>query len=80
MDIEVKVEDLSQVDCGGGLREVKAVVTIDKTQSYRLQRQHLLYESLASMLEYVIPHEIILDITNELGNTLDQLDGLIIKN
>ncbi|KKL62850.1 hypothetical protein LCGC14_2180960 [marine sediment metagenome] len=73
MEITVIKADLSNAETGGGFREVKAEITLDSSLPYRQQRNTLLYEALGSMLDYVISHEELLDISIALGDALDQL-------
>ena len=75
MEITITKEDLSNVDTGGGCRVVTAEIVIDTSQSKRQQRQAVLYETLAVMLDYVISHERLQEMTETLGEALDQIEG-----
>jgi len=51
MNIELKIEDLSEFDTGGGMRETKAIITIDANMPYRRQREAVIFETLALFLD-----------------------------
>ena len=72
-DVIVRTEDLSKVDCDGGFRRTITEVTIDCTQSWEKQERALIYELLSAMLDAIVSHEKILNITQTLGDALDQL-------
>ncbi len=76
MEITIKKGDLADLDCGGGFRELKVDITIDKNQSKRQQRQAVIYETLAAELENALSHDSIHNITDDLGYALDQWEGL----
>jgi len=75
MEIEVIKEDISQVDSGGGCRRAVSEITIDISLPHRQQRQAAIYETLSLMLDYVISHERLSEMTETLGEVLDQLGG-----
>ena len=76
MEIDIKIEAMPELDSGGGLREVSTIITIDSTQSRRQQRQAVIYETPASHLSSCISHEKIHDLTIDIGEALDQWEGL----
>lgn len=57
-----------------GCREVEATITLASNLPTRRQRETVIYEALAAMLGYVIPHNQLLDITNTLMDALDQVE------
>ena len=74
-EVKIRKEDLSQIDSGGGYRESKTDITIDSSLSPRLQRQAVLYETLSALLSPLYSHKAIQNITEVLGDVLDQLEG-----
>ncbi len=75
MEIAVQRDDLSALDCGGGYRLVSAEIFVDSHQSVRQQCQAAIYETLGLMLDNVISHERLQEMTDTLGEVLDQLEG-----
>jgi len=73
MEIQVQKENLSEHDTGGGYREVVANIRIDETLPPGMQRRVLIYEALGAMLDYVLTHEQLGDISDTLNDALDQL-------
>ncbi len=74
-EITILTEDLSKVDCGGGMREVKAVITIDTTQSLIIQMAAVAYEILASHLDSVVKHEDLEDIATQICEAQEEIRG-----
>jgi len=73
VEIEVrKVPILNQYD--DGARHIECEISIAENIPPRRQRQAVIYETLASLLGYTIPHQQLEDITEMLGEALDQLD------
>lgn len=78
MQIILKKENLSEVDCGGGLRDITAMITIDASLPPRRQREVAIFETLASLLDSDVEHrhEFIDYVTRKVVDVLDQLEGL----
>jgi hypothetical protein len=75
MEITVKKEDLSQHDCGGGYREVDIKITIDKTQSHRLQRQAVIFETIGALIDpFETDYAFVAELTEKIGDALDQME------
>jgi len=51
MQITINKEDLSHVDCGGGMRQVSVIITIDTTLPLRRQQEIVTYEVLGACLD-----------------------------
>lgn len=67
MEIEIRKEDLSQIDCGGAYRDGKVYIMVDSSQSLIKQRQALIYEVLSLHLD---PLECNMSLTTELAHIL----------
>ena len=78
MNIEVKLEDLSEFDTGGGMREVNAKITIDSKMPYRRQREAVIFETLALFLdsELECQREWVQYLTDKVTMNLDILDAI----
>jgi len=75
MEIEIRREDLSHVDCGGAYREVKAYIIIDSSLSPFLQRQSLIHEVLSLHLDPLeCSQELITELAHILAESLEQLE------
>lgn len=76
MEISISKEDLSQVDCGGGLRDTVVRVTIDKTLPLIAQRRAVAYEVLSAYLD---PNEhnveYMTEIANDIAEGIDELEA-----
>jgi len=75
MEIKVHKEDLKDVDCGGGYRDISAEIYVDSTLSLPLQIHALFYEILASYLEPLFSREAVLDIVDDLADGLNELEN-----
>jgi len=76
MEFTVAKEDLSSLDCGGGIRQLTSSITIDSTKALHLQRAALIYEYLASHFSHIVSHEWLEGIADELRDLLEELgDG-----
>jgi len=51
MQITINLENLSNVDCGGGMRAVSVVITVDSTLPLKRQREIVTYEVLGAYLD-----------------------------
>ena len=71
----VKENGLGEYDTGGGTRDVKVVVSVDKSLSPRRQREVVIYEILGSLLGFVIPHDLIEEIVTKVIDGLDQIEA-----
>ena len=77
MEIELRRDKcLCDHDTGGGMREIKTVITIDDCQSKRMKRHSAIYETLGACLSYSIPHEQLMELTEALMDIFDQLEPL----
>jgi len=74
-EIKVSRQSLVDMDSGGGYRSVEIEVVYDDSLSRYQQRSAVIYETLASVLDYVLGHDQILDITNLLNEALTQWEG-----
>jgi len=77
MEIEVKKEDLSLVECGGAYREARATVVVDSTLTPFKQRQALFFEVLSLHLD---PLECHAELMNELAHILAESLELLESN
>jgi hypothetical protein len=74
MEIEIKHEDLSQVDCGGAYREASLKIFVDETLPPFKQRQALIYEILSAHLDPLECHvPLITELAHILAENLEQL-------
>jgi len=82
MEIELKQEDLSNFDTGGGAREIKASITIDSNMPYRRKREAVIFETLAVFLdtELELNREFVQYLTDHITLNLDELDSSGDKN
>jgi len=73
MNIEIKLEDLSEFDTGGGMRECHATVTVDSKMPYRRQREAVIFETLALFLdtELELNREWVQYLTDKITMSLD---------
>lgn len=78
MQIILKKENLSEVDCGGGIRETTTIITIDSSLTPRRLREAAIHETLGALLDNDIEerHEFVDYLTRKLVDVLDQLEGL----
>ena len=67
MEIEVKREELGQVDCGGAYRVAELTVVVDSSLSPFKQRQALIYEILSAHLD---PLECNVNLMTELAHII----------
>lgn len=75
MEIEVRKEDLSQVDCGGAYRETRACIIVDSSLSPFKQRQALIYEVLSLHLDPLeCSRELMAEIAHVLAESLELLE------
>ena len=73
-DITVKSEDLSHFDTGGGVRLVRAFITIDNTISKELQREAVIHEVLGIYLGTVVSTSDIEEIAQSVNDAIYQLE------
>lgn len=75
MEINVKkIDTLGEFD--DGCRQVNCEISVADNVSLRRQRQAVIYEVLAALLGYAVPHPLLEDIMYKLGEALDQLDSI----
>lgn len=74
MEFTVVLEPLT-TRTGGGTREVLSIITIDSNLDAHTQRRVLIYEALGSMLDYILSHDQLDEITYRLEDVLDQMEG-----
>ena len=75
MEIEIKKEDLSHVDCGGAYREAKVYIMVDSTLSKFKQRQSLIYEVLSAHLDPLECNVMLMtELAHILAESLEQLE------
>lgn len=75
-EFELVKEDLSEVDCGGGMRSIVCKITIDSSKPLSRQKAALIYEYMASYYAHITPHNELEDMADELCELLDYLEGL----
>lgn len=76
MEFNVVLEPQDR-DTGGGTREVKAEICIDNRMEPREMRRVVMYEVLGCMLDGIVGHDKLDDLSLGLQDVLDQLDKLI---
>ena len=67
-----KIDTLGEFD--DACRQVNCEISVANNVSKRRQRQAVIYETLAALMGYMVPHQLLEDITHKLGEALDQLD------
>jgi len=77
MEIELNQDsDLGYHDSGGGMRELRARITIDENLKPRQKRYIVIYETLGCLLGFTITRDCREEITTKLVDVLDQLEPL----
>ncbi len=78
MQIILNKENLSEVDCGGGLRDITAMITIDSSLPARRQREVAIHETVACFVDNDAEdrQEFVALITSNIIDVLDQLEAL----
>jgi len=73
--IAINREDLSHVDCGGGMRQVSVVITVDSTLPIRRQREIVTYEILGACLDNDTEerHDFLEDLATKIVDAQDEL-------
>ena len=77
MDIKLqRISGLSEHDTGGGIREVSAIISIDKKLTKRQKRKVAMYETLGVLLDFSLSHDQIEEITDILMDVFDTLEPI----
>ena len=79
MQIILNKENLSEHDCGGGLRDITAMITIDSSLSPERQKQVAIFETLAARLDSEVEdrREYVQLLADDIVDALRQLGELI---
>ena len=75
MQIQISTEDLSNVDCGGGMRRLTCDITVDSTLPLRRQREIVIYEVLGAFLDNELEerHDYLELVADKIVEALDEI-------
>jgi len=73
-EIEVKLEDLSGIDCGGGYRKVRAEIFIDNTLPRVRQIESAIHEILGLYIGNVVETGTITEIAVSLAQAIEEIE------
>lgn len=74
--LNLVANSFSGYDTGGGIRDVKAEITIDSRLHPRVKRHLAIYEALGCALGFCFSHEQLEDLTDLIIDVLDQLEPI----